>query len=91
MPFRWVLSACAEQVPEGLRLKLVGWCLANADIKLLRVKVDGVSRAAPVWYPRADVHVALNGDGRYATWNSLCCGVESELRFDGVYSVGHNA
>ena len=60
MPFRWVLSAIAELFPEGLRLKLTGWCLANADIKLLRVKVDGVSRLTPVWYPRADVHVTLN-------------------------------
>jgi hypothetical protein len=43
-----------------------------------------VSREAPVWLPRADVHLALNADRSYATWNSLCCGVSSELRFDAI-------
>jgi ubiquinone/menaquinone biosynthesis C-methylase UbiE len=88
MPLRWAFSALAESSPEGLRLKLGGWCLANPDIKLLRVKIGGVSRQTPVWFPRPDVHVALNREGLYATWNSLCCGVEGELLFDGVHLAG---
>ena len=88
MPLRWAFSVLAEPSSAGLRVELSGWCLANPDIKLLRVKIGGVSRQTPVWFPRADVHVALNGDGRYATWNSLCCGVEGELLFDGIYLEG---
>jgi ubiquinone/menaquinone biosynthesis C-methylase UbiE len=91
MPFRWVVSALAEPAQEGLRLKVGGWCLANADIKLLRLRIGGMSRHTPVWFPRADVQVALNRDGCYTNWNSLCCGVEGELRFDGEYSAGSNS
>ena len=29
-----------------------------------------------------------NREGRYATWNSLCCGVEDDLLFEGVYLAG---
>ncbi len=86
MPLRWALAP--QPSPAGLRVKLSGWCLANPDIRLLRVKIGGVRRQTPVWFPRPDVHVALNGDGRYATWNSLCCGVEDDLLFDGVYVAG---
>ena len=88
MPLRWALSALAEPSPEGLRLKLSGWCLANPDIKLLRVRIGSASRQTPVWYPRPDVHVTLNREGRYATWNSLCCGVEDDLLFEGVHLAG---
>ena len=88
MPLRWALSALAEPSPEGLRLKLSGWCLANPDIKLLRVRIGSASRRTPVWYPRPDVHITLNREGRYATWNSLCCGVEDDLLFEGVHLAG---
>ena len=69
---------------DGLRVKVEGWCVAIPDIKSVRVTIDGIACEAPVWLPRADVHLALNADGRYAAWNSLCCGVDSELRFDGT-------
>jgi ubiquinone/menaquinone biosynthesis C-methylase UbiE len=82
MPLRWVLSLVAEAAVAGMRVKLHGWCLANADIKSVRVTIDGVARETPVWLPRADVHLALNRDGGYAAWNSLCCGVDSELLFN---------
>jgi ubiquinone/menaquinone biosynthesis C-methylase UbiE len=81
MPFRWVLSLLAEATPPGMRVKLHGWCLANSDIKSVRVTIDGIARETPVWLPRADVHLALNRDGGYAVWNSLCCGVDCEWQF----------
>ena len=88
MPFRWVLSATAEPAAGGLRVHLRGWCLANADIKVVRLTIDGMSRAAPVWFPRADVHQVVNPHGQYAAWNSLCCGVDAALLFDGLQLAG---
>ena len=88
MPLRWALSLAAEAAPAGIRLKVEGWCLANADIKSVRVTLDGVARQAPVWLPRADVHLVMNGEGRYAAWNSLCCGFDCEMLFEAVHPAG---
>jgi ubiquinone/menaquinone biosynthesis C-methylase UbiE len=84
VPFRWVLTLTAERTATGLRVKAEGWCLAIADLKSVRVTIEGVACEAPVWLPRADVHIALNTDRSYPAWNSLCSGVGSELRFDAV-------
>ncbi|HEY2616543.1 MAG TPA: class I SAM-dependent methyltransferase [Acetobacteraceae bacterium] len=84
VPLRWVLTLTAQSAPTELRVKIEGWCLANADLKSVRVTIGAASREAPVWLPRADVHLALNADRSYATWNSLCCGISSELRFDAI-------
>jgi 2-polyprenyl-3-methyl-5-hydroxy-6-metoxy-1,4-benzoquinol methylase len=88
MPLRWAITLAAETAPAGMRLKLDGWCLANADIKSIRTTLDGVARQTPVWLPRADVHLALNRDGRYAAWNSLCCGFDGEMLFDVAHTTG---
>jgi hypothetical protein len=85
MPLRWALSVAAVSAPGGLRLSLRGWCLANADIKAVRATVDGMSHIMPVWFPRPDVHLAINPHGQYVTWNSLCCGVEGEWQLDAPY------
>jgi hypothetical protein len=90
MPLRWTLEALAEPIHDGLRVKLGGWCLANPDVKSLRVTINGMSGQTPVWFPRADVHIVLNQDGGYLPWNSLCCGVEGELRFSGEYAPGQS-
>jgi hypothetical protein len=90
MPLRWTLEALAEPIPDGLRVKLGGWCLANPDIKSLRVTINGMSGQTPVWFPRADVHIVLNQDGDYLPWNSLCCGVEGQLRFSGEHAPGQS-
>ena len=47
-----------------------------------------MARQTPVWLPRADVHLALNCDGRYAAWNSLCCGFDGEMLFDVPHTTG---
>jgi ubiquinone/menaquinone biosynthesis C-methylase UbiE len=88
MPLRWVLSLAAKAAPNGVGLKIHGWCLANADIKSVRVTLDTVAQQAPVWLPRADVHLALNQEGRYTSWNSLCCGVDCDLLFGSVRPAG---
>jgi len=82
LPLRFVLSLLPEPHSEGVRLKIGGWCVANADIKAVRVTVGGVTQCAPVWLPRADVHLTVNPDRAYSPWNSLCCGVDSELVFE---------
>ena len=84
LPAHWFLELRAQQDARGLALHVEGWCLVNADIQWLRIRVAGVGRDTPVWYPRADVHAAFNRDGTYAAWNSLCCGVQDRLVFDGV-------
>ena len=88
MPLRWAFSALAEPSPAGLRVKLSGWCLANPDIKLLRVKIGGVSRQTPVWFPRADVHVALNRRRSLRDLEQPLLRVEDDLLFDGVHLAG---
>jgi hypothetical protein len=68
----------------GIVLHVSGWCLVNADISWVRVSLAGDSRDVPVWRPRPDVQQAMNGAGQYAAWNALCCGVETDLVFEGV-------
>ena len=85
VPLRWMLTLTARRMPEGLQVKAEGWCLTNPDSKSVRVTIGGVSREAPIWLPRADVHLALNADRSYATWNSLCCGVGCDLWFHGRF------
>ncbi len=87
MPIRWVLRLLATPAPEGLRLRVEGWCLTNTDVRWLGVTIGDLSRRTPVWRPRADVHVALNREGLYANWNSLCCGIEDELLFGGMHTT----
>jgi hypothetical protein len=86
MPIRWAFSLATDAAAAGIRLKIEGWCLANADIKSMRVTLDGAARQVPVWLPRADVHLAMNRGGGYAAWNSLCCGFDSAMLFETVDS-----
>ncbi len=88
MPLRWVLHFTPRDTPAGLQLKVEGWCLANANIKSVRVAIDGFVHQVPVWLPRADVHIAMNTSGAYSTWNSLCCGVSQVVEFNGIRPVG---
>ena len=83
-PAHWFLELRAQPGRDSLTVVVDGWCLLNSDVRWLRVRIAGVTRDTPVWYPRPDVHAAFNGDGRYAAWNSLCCGVTDTLVFDGV-------
>jgi hypothetical protein len=49
--------------------------------------LDDVTRHAPVWRPRPDVHEVLNRSGVYHPLNTLCSGMASELLFDGVHAA----
>ncbi len=82
LPPRWWLELTATHTPEGISLRLNGWCLVNTDVKWIRVTLGGVTRQAPVWLPRPDVQGTINTESVYASWNALCCGVNETLSFD---------
>lgn len=84
LPAHWSLGLEARPIEGGIGLHLSGWCLVNADIRWLRVALEGVVREAPVWRPRPDVQHAMNGAGLYSAWNALCSGLDTELAFEGV-------
>jgi ubiquinone/menaquinone biosynthesis C-methylase UbiE len=85
---RWFIEVILETSGDDITVVLDGWCLLTEDVKWIRVRIDGRSRDAPVWYPRPDVHRACNQTGSYAAWNSLCCGVRARLAFDGAGGQG---
>lgn len=84
LPPHWSLDLTASAGPTGILLVLDGWCLLNTDVKWVRITLGTVTRDAPVWMPRPDVHAALASVGLHASWNSLCCGVRETLSFEGV-------
>jgi SAM-dependent methyltransferase len=84
---RWSIELLARDTPAGVEVHVGGWCLANADVRWVRLTLDNVSGNAPVWRPRPDVHEILNGAGLYHPLNALCSGLEARLLFEGVHPV----
>jgi hypothetical protein len=82
---RWSVELFASDTPEGVAVKVEGWCLANTDVKWMRITLDGTTRHIPVWRPRPDVHEVMNGAGLYRPLNALCSGLDTDLLFDGVH------
>ena len=83
LPPRWSFELTASRAPDGIALRIYGWCLVNTDVRWVRVTLGGISRAAPVWLPRPDVPLAIDPHSAYASWNALCCGVDETLSFPG--------
>ncbi len=84
LPRLWSLGLEARPIEDGIGLHLSGWCLVNADIRWLRVTLEGVACETPVWRPRPDVQNLVNRSGLYSAWNALCSGVDTELVFENV-------
>jgi ubiquinone/menaquinone biosynthesis C-methylase UbiE len=84
MPPHWRFNLHPQATPDGIRLRLSGWCLLNVDVRWIRVTLNNVAQDAPLWLPRPDVHLALNKAGLYGAWNALCCGLDSALVYPGV-------
>ncbi len=82
---RWSVELSAEDTPDGVRVSLGGWCLCNTDVRWLRLTLDGVTRDAPVWRPRPDVHDVLNRHRLYHALNALCSGLTGALLFNGAH------
>ncbi len=87
LPPHWSLGLVTHATEDGVSLHLSGWCLLNADVRWLRVTLDGVARDTPVWQPRPDVQDVINGAGLYPTWAALCSGLDVELPFEGVMAT----
>jgi ubiquinone/menaquinone biosynthesis C-methylase UbiE len=85
---RWWVELTAHDSPDGVVVSVSGWCLVNTDIVWLRVALDGVSRNVPVWRPRPDVHEVMNTRGLYHPLNALCCGIASDVLFNGLHPQG---
>lgn len=84
---RWSIELLARDTEAGIVVTLGGWCLCNTDVRWVRLTLGDVARHAPVWRPRPDVHVVLNGRGLYHPLNTLCSGMDSELLFADVHPV----
>lgn len=84
---RWSVELLARETPSGVEVQIGGWCLANTDIRWVRLTLDSVSADTPVWRPRPDVHEILNGTGLYNPLNALCSGLEARVLFAGVHPV----
>lgn len=87
-PPRWHIEVKLDAVPDAVTVNLSGWCLLTTDVRWIRARINELSRDAAVWRPRADVHLVFNQSGSYVPWNSLCCGVTADLRFDGAAAQG---
>jgi hypothetical protein len=82
---RWSIELLGRDTPAGVVVTLGGWCLANIDALWVRITLDPVSRQAPVWHPRPDVHEVLNRACIYHPLHALCSGLGEGLLFDGVH------
>jgi len=89
-PPRWSLELVAHDTQDGITVALGGWCLVNTDVSWVRLRLDGITRLAPVWRPRPDVYEALNSHGLYQPLNALCCGLQADLLFDGLHPVDNH-
>lgn len=87
VPPRWSVELSAHDTPEGILVTVGGWCLCNADVRWIRLTLDGVVGQASVWRPRPDVHDVLNRGGLYHPWNTLCSGLADEILFEGVHPI----
>ncbi|WP_428487264.1 class I SAM-dependent methyltransferase [Rhodopila sp.] len=84
-PPRWSIELAARDTVDGVAVAMGGWCLMNIDVVWVRLGLDDVTREVPVWRPRPDVHEVLNAKGLYHPLNALCCGLDTNLLFDGLH------
>jgi SAM-dependent methyltransferase len=87
VPPRWSVELLARDTQDGIVVTLGGWCLCNVAVQWVRLTLGGVTRNAPVWRPRPDVHEVLNGRGLFYPLNALCSGLEGELLFADVHAT----
>jgi hypothetical protein len=84
---RWSVELSARDTPDGILVSVGGWCLCNADVRWIRLTLDGKAGQTPVWRPRPDVHDVLNRGGLYHPLNALCSGLDDEILFEGVHAT----
>ena len=84
-PPRWSVELLGWETPDGVVVKVGGWCLSNIDAVDVRITLGGNGQSTPVWRPRPDVHEVLNRGGIYHPLHAICSGLDDELRFPGVH------
>lgn len=86
---RWSVELSARDTPDGILVSVGGWCLCNADVRWIRLTLDGTVGQTPAWRPRPDVHDVLNRGGLYHPLNALCSGLDDEILFEGVHATNN--
>jgi hypothetical protein len=78
---RWSIELLGRETPDGIVLRVGGWCLSNADVLAVRITLEDVKRDAPAWRYRPDVHEVMNQQRLFHPINALFSGLGSELTF----------
>ncbi len=84
MPARWSIELLGWETPDGIIVKIGGWCLSNADVLAVRITVDDVQHDVPVWQYRPDVQEIMNPQRHYHLANALFSGLDDQLLFPGA-------
>ncbi len=83
-PLHLWLHLTIKRQGDAFALVTEGWCVAVERLKSVEITVAGKCTRLPIWWPRRDVHVAVNSDGRYPALHSLCSGISGTVPFAGV-------
>jgi ubiquinone/menaquinone biosynthesis C-methylase UbiE len=84
---RWSIEVLPRDTLDGIVVTLGGWCLINTDVLWVRLTIGGITRMAPIWRPRPDVHEVLNRSHHFHPLNVLCSGIDSEFLFTNVHAA----
>ena len=89
MPPRWSIELLGWETPDGIVVKIGGWCLSNADVLGVRVTLDDVPHDAAVGRYRPDVQEVMNQHRQYNAVNALFSGLEDQVLFPGAQADEH--
>lgn len=84
VPPHWSIELLGWETPEGVVVRIGGWCLGNVDVLAVRVTLDDVGRDAPVCRYRPDVQEIMNPQRLYHPVNALFSGLDSQVLFPGI-------
>lgn len=84
VPPHWSIELLGWQTPDGIMVRIGGWCLGNVDVLAVRVTLDDVGRDAPACRYRPDVQEVMNPQRLYHPVNALFSGLDGELLFPGL-------
>lgn len=84
MPPRWSIELLGWETPDGIVVKIGGWCLSNADVLGVRITLDDVPHDSAVGRYRPDVQEVMNQHRQYHAVNALFSGLEDQVLFPGA-------
>ena len=89
IPPRWSIELLGWDTPDGIVVKIGGWCLSNADVLCVRITVDDVPYDAAVGRYRPDVQEVMNQHRQYHVVNALFSGLDDQVLFPGAGAGEH--